>query len=81
MEQTKQNIPIFKTQCQEERDARDLALFNEYNELTSVEGQSKTIVVEHLMKKYNIHSQGTIYVIRKRVERMLSENKVREGQV
>lgn len=63
--------PVFKTECQAEREKRDLAIYTEYQELVSVEGQSRTLVVEHLMKKYNIHSGGTIYVIRKRVEARL----------
>ncbi len=64
-------MQVFKTPFQIERETRDLAIFNEYNELMSVEGQSATLVNEHLMKKYNIHSVGTIYVIRKRVESRL----------
>lgn len=67
------DAPIFRTPCQEERESRDLAIYNEYNELMSVKGQSKTLVTEHLMKKYNIHSQGTIYIIRRRVEQRLKE--------
>lgn len=63
---------VFKTQCQIEREARDLALRNEYNELMSVKGQSKTVVMEHLMNKYGIHSIGTIYVILRRVEERLN---------
>lgn len=66
-------VKIFKTECQREREKRDLAIFNEYNELMSVEGQSKTLVAEHLMKKYGVHSQGTIYVIRRRVEERLKQ--------
>lgn len=64
---------IFKTELQLERQQRDLDIFNEYNSLMKIEGQSKTLVTEHLMKKYNIHSAGTIYVIRKRVENKLNE--------
>lgn len=66
-------LPIFKTPCQEEREARDLAIYNEWNQLISVEGQSKTLVTEHLMKKYGVHSAGTIYVIRRRVEERLKK--------
>lgn len=62
---------IFKTKCQEEREKRDMAIYNEYNELMAVEGQSRTLVTEYLKKKYDIHSAGTIYVIRKRVEARL----------
>lgn len=63
---------VFKTQCQKEREARDLAIYNEYNDLMSVEGQSKTVVTKHLMNKYGVHSIGTIYVIRRRVEERLN---------
>lgn len=81
MEQVTNPIPIFKTPCQTEREARDLALYNEYNELVSVGGQSKTLVTEHLMKKYNIHSQATVYVIRDRVEKRLRAEKRKEAKV
>lgn len=73
MEQT----PVFKTECQAEREKRDLAIYDEWNKLVAVDGQSRTLVTEHLMKKYNIHSGGTIYVIRKRVEAHL---KAEEGK-
>jgi Mor family transcriptional regulator len=59
---------IFKTECQTERERRDLAIYNEYQQLVALPGQSKTSVMEHLMKNYNIHSVGTIYVILRRVE-------------
>ena len=44
-----------------------MAIYNEYNKLMSVKGQSKTVVMKRLMEKHNIHSVGTIYVILKRV--------------
>lgn len=65
------------TDCQLARQERDLAIYNEYNELISIEGQSKTRVTEYLMKKYDIHSSGTIYVIRERVEKRLKQ----EGKI
>ena len=68
---------LFKTDCKAKREARDLAIYNEYNELIAIEGQSKTLVTEHLMKKYDIHSAGTIYIIRQRVEERLK----REGKI
>ncbi len=67
------DIKVFKTDCQKEREERDLAIYHEYNELMSAEGQSRTLVTQHLMKKYGVHSQGTIYVIRRRVEEMLKK--------
>lgn len=71
---------VFKTPCQTEREARDLAIYNEYNSLMTVEGQSKTVVTEHLMKKYGVHSQGTIYLIRRRVEERLKSKEVNNGK-
>lgn len=68
MEQTvSSTIPVLKTPFQVEKEARELEIFNEYNELMSVAGQSATAVTEHLMQKHSIHSASTIYEIRKRV--------------
>lgn len=68
-----ESTPIFKTPCQKEREKRDRAIYDEYNKLVSVEGQSKTLVTEYLMSKYKIHSAGTIYVIRQRVKAQLKK--------
>lgn len=67
---------IFKTDCQKEREARDKAIYDDYNHLMGVKGQSKMMVIQHLMGKYNVHSMGTIYVILRRVEESLKEEKV-----
>lgn len=74
MEQTKPELRK-KTALQEEREARDLAVFKEYNDLVSIDGQSRTEVNKYLMQKYNIRSTGTLYVILKRVE---ERNKTQE---
>lgn len=67
-----------KTALQEEREVRDLAVFNEYHALVSVDGQCKTEVNKYLMQKYNIHSTGTLYTILKRVGK---RNKAQEETV
>lgn len=66
-------IKIFKPDGQRWREKRDMAIYREYTELMSIEGQSKTGVNDYLMKKYGVHSQGTIYVIRRRVEERLKK--------
>lgn len=68
--------PLLKktTDLQDERAARDLEIYNEYNALAAIEGQSKTQITKFLMEKYNLHSNGTIYTIRKRVEERLKGN-------
>ena len=58
---------VFKTAYQEEQEAKDMAIYNEWNELMSVPGQSATGVTQHLMQKYNIHSSSTIWVMRSQV--------------
>lgn len=73
--QTTTALPIFKTPFRVEKDARELEIFNEYNRLMSVQGQSAMGVTDHLMQKYGIHSASTIYEIRKRVAARLE----REG--
>lgn len=67
---------IFKTDCQREREARDKAIFDDYNRLMGGEGQSKMMVYQHLMDKYSVHSMGTIYNILRRVEDSLKGEEV-----
>lgn len=63
-----------KTPYQIERERRDKALYADYQKMTSVEGTAKTAVIEALMKKYNIHSPATIYIICNRVEAQRNNN-------
>lgn len=60
-------IQVLKTKLQEKRFKRDLSVYSDYEELMSLPGQSATEVCKHLMQKYEINSQSTIYVIIKRV--------------
>lgn len=70
------SIPMFKTAFRLEKEAKELKIYNEYNAMMAVNGQSKTGVTDFLMRKYGIHSASTIYEIRKRVAQRLAE----EGQ-
>jgi hypothetical protein len=68
---------VLKTTLQQEREQRDLAVYSDYEQMMSIPGQSATEVTKALMKKYGIYSQGTIYIIRKRVaERLQKEGGV-----
>lgn len=62
-----------KTDAQEEREARDLAVYNEYNVLAADPQQSRTKLNQYLMEKYKFRSTGTLYVILKRVKARLEE--------
>lgn len=64
---------LLRTKLQERRMKRDMAIYTEYAQMMSVPGQSSTEVAKHLMAKYDINSIGTIYVIRKRVEKRLQQ--------
>lgn len=52
---------------------RDVAIFNEFNELTKDPTASKGEVTRYLMAKYGLFSETTIWSIRKNVERILAE--------
>lgn len=70
-------MEVLKTELQREREQRDMGIYSDYEQMMSVKGQSATEVGKLLMAKYKIHSLGTIYVIRKRVEeRLRKEGKV-----
>lgn len=71
MTKERDNKPRRKTLFQAERDARDLAIYHEWNKLAADPEQSRVEINIYLMKKYGIHSSGTVYQIRKRVETML----------
>lgn len=62
-----------KTPLQEEREARDLAIYEEYNVLAANPQQSRVALNEYFMGKYNIRSTGTLYTILKRVRTKLQE--------
>jgi hypothetical protein len=63
----------FKPEYQREKEARELALYNEYNELMKTPGAMATAVNEFLMKKHNLHARTTIYYSRKNVEKRMRE--------
>lgn len=63
----------FKTKFQEEKEQKYLAIYNEFNLLASVKENKKTAITKFLMKKYDIHSENTIYKIRRDVGKLLNE--------
>ena len=66
---------LLKTEAAKTREKRDLALYTDWVNLLSVEGQSKTEVIKYLMNKYGVHSPMTVRVIVKRVESRLADMK------
>lgn len=62
-----------KTQFQLEKEAKELAVYNEHKKLMAQPGAMATAVDEILMRKYGIYSKSTIWFIRKRVEKRLKK--------
>lgn len=58
-------VKIFKPDGRAWREKRDLALYEEYTRLMSVEGQGRVGVNEYLMQKFNI--RGVKRDVKKRV--------------
>jgi len=61
-----------KTDFQLKKEAKELSIYNEWNELMKHPGAMATAVDKLLMGKYNIFSKSTIWFIRKRVEKRLA---------
>lgn len=74
--------PLLKrsTECQEERAARDLALYNEYKTLAADPNQARTEIHRYLREKYRLHSSGTTYAIIKRVQQRLNKELFRQDE-
>lgn len=66
-----------KTPFRIKKEARELAIYNEYNELIAKPGAQPTAIDRYLTKKYEFGSETTVWFIRKRVEKRLkSEGKI-----
>lgn len=65
----------FKTNYQKKQEAKDMAVYSEFMELAANPENAIGAINAHLMKKYDINSPSTIWVIRKRVEKRLANRK------
>lgn len=63
-----------KTDGAREKEARELAIYNEFQELASRPGAMKTQVTKLLCEKHKIYSPVTLLNIRRRVEQRLYQN-------
>lgn len=63
----------FATKFSQEKWKRDLALYEEFQKLTSEPNSSRTEVTTYLMNKYGLHSAASVWNIRKRVDERLKE--------
>lgn len=67
-----------KTDLQREKEGRELAIYEDREKMLAIEGQSRTNVNAYLMRRYGIHSVGTIYSICARVQKRLDAEKKRQ---
>lgn len=63
MRDRNEEMVSYETPYEKERRERELKLYNEYVTLTANEGNSKTMVMKSLTKKYGYHSISTGYRI------------------
>lgn len=61
-----------KTPYRAKKEARDMAILNEWNELVSVPGQSRTMVRDMLMKKYGLNAPSALYAALHRAEKLMA---------
>ena len=64
---------LLKTPYRAAKEKQDLAILKDWNEMTSIPGQSHTRVTQALMKKYNLHSPSAIWSARRRAEKLLEQ--------
>lgn len=64
---------VVKTKYQIEKEARERAIYDDYNELMKQPGAMSTAVTDHLMKKYNLHARSSIWQARKRTRQRITE--------
>lgn len=62
-----------KTEFRMRKEARELAIYDEYNSLMAQPGAMATAIDRYLTRKYGFGSESTIWLIRKRVEKRLRE--------
>jgi hypothetical protein len=60
---------VYKTEWRINKDAQELAIYNEWNELMAQPGAMASAVGRHLTQKYGFGSETTIWFIHKRVEK------------
>lgn len=63
MRDRNEEMVSYETPYEKERREREHKLYNEYVTLTADEGNSKTMVMKSLIKKYGYHSTSTGYRI------------------
>lgn len=61
-----------RTEYQEKKEIRELAIYNDYNRFMAIPGAMATAADKYIMDKYSIFSKSTVWFIRQRVEKRLN---------
>jgi hypothetical protein len=64
---------VLKTPFRKEKEAYDMAVYQEYERLAADGRSDKMAINEAVMKKFHIHGISTLYAIRKRVEKRIAQ--------
>jgi Holliday junction resolvasome RuvABC endonuclease subunit len=64
---------VVKTKYQIEKENRERAIYDDFNELMKQPGAMATAVTDHLMKKYNLHARSSIWQARQRTQKRINE--------
>lgn len=70
---------VVKTKYQIDKEARERAIYDDYNKLMEQPGAMSTAVTDHLMKKYNLHSRSSIWQARTRTQLRIDEQSKSEN--
>lgn len=70
---------VVKTKYQIDKEARERAIYDDFNELMKQPGAMATAVTDHLMKKYNLHSRSSIWQARTRTQLRIDEQLKKDG--
>lgn len=71
---------ILKSPFRIAKEAKELAIYKEYESLINEEGAMAGSITQHLMKKHKIHARSTIWFIRNRVGKRLKEEAEKKAE-
>lgn len=66
---------VLKTKFRTEMEARDSAIYDEWEKLSKQPGTMKMAIYDHLLKKYGLHAKASIWQARDRHRKRLQSLK------
>ena len=78
MEQTQTTL---QTEFRKKKEERELAIYNDFQEMKKPPGSMTTAIWEALKVKYEIAAKSTVWAIVKRVEQRLKDQEAAEQEI